>query len=243
MIESQWRVERAAVVVVPVHDEALLLDDCLSAIADAMVAAGVPTHLIIVLDACTDASAEIATRWAIDIDATVLTVNRHNVGAARAAGFRVPTHSPGTWFATTDADCEVPVDWLCSQLGHAHSGAHVVAGTVSADFGADFTELKQAYDANYRIRRGLGHGHGHVHGANLGMRADAYWRVGGFAATPTDEDIDLISRFDHAAIPVTYAEDAAVSTSTRRIGRAPAGFSGHLRALERDIASGLAAAL
>ena len=36
--------------------------------------------------------------------------------------------------------------------------------------------------------------HGHVHGANLGVRADAYWRVGGFRPLHVGEDVDLVSR-------------------------------------------------
>lgn len=263
MIEPQLRIERA-VVVVPVHDEELLLDECLSALADATSAAGVDTEVVIVLDACTDSSPSIAHGWAREVGATVVTLNRRNVGAARAAGFRSSTstpHSaallagesvtgaPHTWFATTDADSVVPEHWLSSQLEHAHRGAHVVAGTVSADFGAASADLKMAYDADYGVH--LASGHNHVHGANLGMRAAAYWCVGGFADIATDEDVELIARFDEAAIDVLYADDAPVSTSTRRVGRAPGGFSRHIRALEltttgpaapRAAASGLAVA-
>ena len=226
MNESQSGIE-PAVVVVPVHNEEPLLSSCLSAIANAMTQAPVPTELIIALDACTDASADIASRWAQEIGASIIELNRRNVGAARAAGFRSAAHAPRTWFATTDADSVVRPNWLVSQLAHAHRGAHVVAGTVVAEFDPGNQALKVAYEADYRSVAG----HGHVHGANLGMRADAYWCVGGFGAVASDEDVDLVRRFADATIPVLYAADAPVTTSTRFFGRAPSGFAGHLRSL------------
>lgn len=230
------------VVVVPVHNEELLLDHCMRALAVAMDSASrvadVVTDVVVALDACTDASADIADAWARRAGVTVVSLDRRNVGAARAAGFRaVSTSQPasGTWFATTDADSTVRPDWLTSMCAHRARGARVVAGTVAADFGAEspFAEspfatsaLQVAYDADYR------NSPGHVHGANLGMCAEDYWSVGGFAALETDEDVDLVRRFGLAGIDVLYADDCPVGTSTRRIGRAPDGFSGHLRSLE-----------
>ena len=56
---SAWSID-ALVVVVPVHDEAELLDSCLSSLAAAIARAPVPCEVRVVLDACTDDSAEIA---------------------------------------------------------------------------------------------------------------------------------------------------------------------------------------
>jgi hypothetical protein len=45
-------------------------------------------------------------------------------------------------------------------------------------------------------------GHGHVHGANMGFRAGSYWRVGGFAALASGEDVDLVARFESAGLRI-----------------------------------------
>ena len=234
---------RRVVVVVPVHNEELLLDACLSALGQACERVGVETQVvetrvIVVLDSCTDSSLDIARTWSETIDASVVSVDRRNVGAARAAGFlaafrdaRVSSYSD-VWFATTDADSEVGGNWLSSQLAHARRGARVVAGTVTPDSEGVSPALALAYNSGYRHQPG----HRHVHGANLGFRADAYWSVGGFGALATAEDVDLVGRLEHAGIDVLYASDGPVRTSSRRVGRAPDGFAGHLRDLELAIA-------
>ncbi|MGA9873032.1 MAG: glycosyltransferase family A protein [Rhodococcus sp. (in: high G+C Gram-positive bacteria)] len=231
MIESHLAVRRA-VVVVPAHDEELLLNACLASVVDAGNRVDVECELVVVLDACSDTSADIAAYWSAEAGATVVAIDRRNVGAARAAGFLAASTGRDTWFATTDGDSVVPSNWLVSQLVHARRGAQVVAGTVVTDLGSAHPSLTVAYEAGYRHRPG----HRHVHGANLGMRADAYWTVGGFGALRSDEDVDLISRFEHSAVPISYVADAPVRTSARRIGRAPDGFAAHLRDLELAVA-------
>jgi GT2 family glycosyltransferase len=74
-------------------------------------------------------------------------------------------------------------------------------------------------------------GHGHVHGANLGIRADLYQRLGGFDAAVVNEDVDLIRRARRHGVEIRWALDMAVRTSSRAVGRAPLGFAGHLQDL------------
>lgn len=228
---------RRVVVVVPVHNEELLLGPCLSAVAEASEHAGVPTEVIVVLDACSDSSADIADAWADKTGYMVLPVDHRNVGAARAAGFLASERGAGTWFATTDADSAVRSDWLSSQLAHARRGAHVVAGTVSADLGENM--MAAAYRSAYRNRMG----HRHVHGANLGLSSEAYWSVGGFSALETGEDVELVQKLEYSAFPVMYACDSPVSTSCRRVGRAPNGFAAHLNSLDLAVSHDLAVSL
>lgn len=217
-----------AVVVVPVHNEELVLDACVSALVAAATRSEVDTDLILVLDTCSDSSKNIVDDWAARTAVHTVAVDRRNVGAARAAGFLAAETSSNTWFATTDADSVVRPDWLSSQLEQARRGADVVAGTVVPDPAGLTPQLAATYSAGYRNRPG----HGHVHGANLGMRADAYWSVGGFAALRTGEDVDLVRRLGHAGVPIRYTCDSPVRTSARRIGRAPDGFAAHLSDLE-----------
>jgi hypothetical protein len=76
-----------------------------------------------------------------------------------------------------------------------------------------------------------GPGHNHIHGANMGFRADAYWKVGGFQALATDEDVDLVQRFEAADMRIHRDVRLSVTTSVRQVGRAPGGFAHHLREL------------
>jgi GT2 family glycosyltransferase len=78
--------------------------------------------------------------------------------------------------------------------------------------------------------------HHHVHGANMGFRADAYWKVGGFRALPTGEDVELVERFEAAGYQICRDPALSVATSARSQGRAPGGFAAHLRKLSRPAA-------
>ncbi|SNT06282.1 glycosyltransferase [Rhodococcoides kyotonense] len=221
---------RRAVVVVPVHDEEDLLQACLGALGEAQChLESIDVQTVVVLDSCSDRSESIAVRWAREHSArSVISVAMRNVGAARAAGFAAQDGAPDTWFATTDADSVTRPDWLASQIAHARRGAGAVAGTVRVDLDALPESMAAAYRSSYHDRPG----HRHVHGANLGVRADAYRRIGGFAPLATDEDVDLIRRLEKARVPVVYACDSPVSTSNRLHGRAPDGFAAHLLSLD-----------
>ncbi|MFE9580620.1 glycosyltransferase [Nocardia sp. NPDC006044] len=215
-------------VVVPVRNEQRLLPACLSALARAAGRVEVPVRIQLVLDACTDGSAAVAPS-----NVAVMQVDERNVGAARALGFaHAGAHCAAeTWFATTDADSEVDERWLQRQLEYARAGNDVVAGIVGVRSWADHAAAtRRRYEREY----GTGEGHGHVHGANLGFRADAYWRIGGFRPLRTGEDVDLVSRMAAGGARIAWAGDVLVHTSARRVGRAPQGFAARLRRLENS---------
>jgi cellulose synthase/poly-beta-1,6-N-acetylglucosamine synthase-like glycosyltransferase len=228
------RLENACViarvlVVVPVRDEERLLPACLTALARAAERVDVPVRIQLVLDACTDASARVPAS-----NVEVMEIDERNVGAARSLGFAETgaTCGPETWFATTDADSEVDDSWLRAQLGYARNGTDVVAGVVGVrSWGDHPAAVRRAYEKQYRTTRA----HGHVHGANLGFRADAYWRIGGFRHLHTGEDIEVVARMIAAGARVTWADDVVVTTSARRIGRAPHGFADHIGRIERAV--------
>lgn len=217
------------IVVVPACNEERLLPRCLAALERAVRRVDVPVRVQLVLDACTDGSAQVAST------AEVLTVSERNVGAARRRGFE---HAGAacdarTWFATTDADSEVEESWLSAQLDYARRGFEVVAGVVAVmHWDAHSAQARRIYEHEYRVPGP--DGHGHLHGAALGFRADAYWGVGGFRALRTGEDVDLAVRLQAAGAKIAWAEDVCVTTSARRRGRAPHGFAEHLRRLGRD---------
>jgi glycosyltransferase involved in cell wall biosynthesis len=221
-------------VVVPAHDEAELLPACLAALRSAADVAGVPVRLLVVADACTDATAAVAAA----AGAEVIRIRARNVGAARAAGMaRLLGRTGGTdpaamWLATTDADTVVPPGWLRRQLSYADQGWDVVLGTVTVtDWAGHPPHAPAVFEARYAFGAGP---HPHVHGANLGIRASAYLAAGGFRPLPTAEDHALLAAATEAGCQVLQAADITVETSARRQARAPRGFSHALRALAAE---------
>lgn len=189
--------------------------------------------VVVVLDACDDASISLAGRYGPDVH--FLQIEARNVGAARAAGFRYARTAlgrvgPQTWYATTDADTQVGGDWLLRQLdGHAD----VVLGVVRVDQWRHHSEeVAELYETRYDASR-----HGHIHGANMGFRSDAYWRAGGFAALTSGEDVDLVERFAAAGCRIKWDDEMSVTTSDRRNGRAPGGFADHLAEVSQEVAA------
>lgn len=234
--DRQFRARMAAMVsppikqitvVIPAHDERDRLPRCLASIAVAAEQVDVPVRVLVVLDACTDRSEDVITG-----SVGFLAVSFRNVGTARAAGFAATsTADPAAWLATTDADCVVPTRWLADQIAHHERSMQAAVGTVSVDWQEHSQATRRIYDRLYRVGAAT---HGHVHGANLGVRADAYWRVGGFRPLRLGEDVDLVDRLIAAKTPIAWDVDNAVLTSDRRESRAPGGFGDYVSALSDD---------
>ena len=156
------------------------------------------------------------------------------VGVARAAGTRLMLERYAgaltrCWIANTDADCIVPPAWLRTQLDIADRGTEAIAGTVSVD---NFSEHRQEVAARFRASYLIdpNGSHPHVHGANLGVRADAYIRAGGWSDFTTAEDHDLWKRLARIGARRQSTSSVTVETSGRRKGRAPNGFADALAA-------------
>lgn len=222
------------VVVVPAHNELSNLPACLRSVTTAALCLAVPTLVVVVLDACEDGSEGLAGSFGQDVH--FVSIEAGNVGAARAAGFEYArsTYGQGSednyWYATTDADSAVPADWLVRMT---EADADMVLGVVRIpawrNFSADVARrYLRAYQSN-------GRGHNHIHGANMGFRAEAYWRIGGFSALATGEDVDLVERFEAAGMHINHDAQLSVATSDRRVGRAPGGFASHLRKMAGSV--------
>ena len=97
---------QAAGVVVPAHNEETLLPACLMALQRAVNTVGLPVHVLVVADSCTDQTAVTAQACG----ASVISIRARNVGAARAAGMTellrltAGRDLGAIWLATTDAD-------------------------------------------------------------------------------------------------------------------------------------------
>ena len=219
-------------VVVPAADEQDLLPACLDAVEAARRELArrrpdVAVRVVVVLDSCTDGSAEVVrTRAGVE----AASINERLAGAARNAGCALvvdgSTPAQRLWLACTDADSRVPQNWLTGMVELAEAGADFVLGTVRPA-----ETLPAGVAATYRAAYISAEGHPHVHGANLGIRAATYLKLGGWPRLGSGEDVALASRAMAAGVPTIRTSRFPVATSTRLAARAPYGYSSYLRGL------------
>lgn len=225
----------AIAVVVPVHDEEELLPRCLEALAAARAALAREVQpapdvaVVVVLDACTDASEQVTRHHPV----TILRTEHACVGAARAAGVEaalslvrpITDRLDRVWIASTDADSAVPENWLVEQVRLAGQGVDLMIGTVRPDP----RDLSEAQHAAWTAKHTPGRANGHVHGANLGIRADVYRAAGGYGAVAEHEDVLLVDAARRAGARVQASDECWVLTSGRSTGRTPGGYARYLR--------------
>jgi glycosyltransferase involved in cell wall biosynthesis len=216
-------------VVIPAHNEQTNLPVCLRALITAALCVSVPVTVVVVLDASNDGSAGLAGAYGPDVH--FVRIDSRNVGAARAAGFdyvrSLCSEDVEHWYATTDADSAVNPDWLVRQLG---SGADMTLGLVRVtDWNEHQPEVEERFLEAYDNR--IDDDHDHIHGANMGFSARAYWRVAGFRALSSGEDVDLVARFEQGGYRIHRDTARSVVTSARIQARAPHGFAAHLSKL------------
>src|SRR5580704_9866627 len=230
-MSARWEIA----VLIPARNEEVLLAHCLDSVMRAanVLPATIAATVVLVSDSSTDRTAEIAHSL-LGACGSILHTRAGTVGTARALG---AAHAIGTagaplsrvWLANTDADCIVPPNWLSEQLELASSGIEAVAGIVAVDsFDEHGPEVAARFRASYSIH--ADGTHPHVHGANLGVRADRYVEVGGWANLKTAEDHDLWARLRETGVRMLSSAQLQVITSGRRVGRAPSGFAGALAA-------------
>ena len=233
-------------VVMPAHDEERHLERALCAIQAAAAALerrrpGTDVGITVVLDHCTDRSAEVVSAFAgLDRRITVLSRRFRNAGASRAAGVAAAllgrqSSLEKTWLASTDADSCVPDTWLWRHLEFADAGWDVVLGSVEPDPGGMDPEVLR----RWRARHPFGEDHPHVYGANLGVRASAYLHAGGFPEIRSAEDRILAERLRRRGFAVVAPDTIRVVTSGRTAARAPRGFGAYLRTIGVEAAAAL----
>lgn len=215
-------------VIVPAHDEEALIGRALQALRVAAAhedLAGEEVRVLVVLDACTDMTGEIARAFGVDC----LSIDAHNVGMARAAGAQALIDRGARWLAFTDADSRVAPCWLSRQVS---MGSDAVCGVVEVDDWSPFTDdQRRAYEADYHDMDG----HAHVHGANFGLRTETYQRAGGFLPLACHEDVALVRRLEALGACIAWTNAVRVVTSARLAGRAPNGFAAVMDACVRGL--------
>jgi glucosyl-3-phosphoglycerate synthase len=237
-----------ASVVVPVRDEQDSLPACIAALAGQRGVDDADYEVIVVLDACTDASAEAVQRARADhpeLRLWTVTGPGSGSGPARATGMdiacsRLESLGRGNGLiATTDADSVVAADWLLRQLEALETGARAIGGEVRLDPQGS-AQLPPALlrqrevELGQRRRLAATRGpaeHPHFSGASLGITPEAYREVGGMGWLEALEDQDLEDRLAASAIPIHRLSEVQVTTSARLNGRAG-------RGLAKDLAVG-----
>ncbi|MDP2019092.1 glycosyltransferase family 2 protein [Hydrogenophaga sp.] len=208
-------------VIVPANNEEAAIGMCLRAVAAAACWPGLqgePVLVIVVLDACTDGTAGVAVK----AGALIISVEARNVGIARSEGARLALALGARWLAFTDADTVVAPDWLHEQMSLC---SDAVCGTVGvSDWGAYGEPMRRHFAATYTDADG----HQHIHGANLGVSAQAYQRVGGFAPLASSEDVALVRALEAIGARIAWSAAPRVVTSARHVFRAPGGFGATL---------------
>lgn len=228
---SLWHV----CVLIPARNEEALLSRCLDSVLKSVqrLEGYATTDIVLAADKCTDRTFALAEAK-LRCTGTVIPVNAGAAGAARASAAtlalsRLRSPLAHCWFANTDADCMVPPNWLMDQLRLACAGVEALAGTVKVDtFDEHEPEVESKFRASYTIHPDGSHPH--VHGANMGIRGDAYVEAGGWSPLETAEDHDLWNRLVRAKRRVLSTSLIEVITSGRVVGRAPHGFAEALAA-------------
>jgi glycosyltransferase involved in cell wall biosynthesis len=224
-------------VIVPAHDEEDRIGQCVESIRRALAtvtSARADGRVIVVADRCTDATARRAAER-LGHDGLVVTARAGSVAAARGLGATVALslhRGPldRLWLANTDADTVVPAGWLDRQLRLARLGIAAVAGVVTVDSFAEHpAHVPAAWHARYDGPAHLPHPH--VHGANLGLRADAYAAVGGWPSRSPGEDQGLWDAVRAAGYRCAAPRSVAVTTSGRAHSRVRGGFADDLNEL------------
>lgn len=231
-----------AVVIVPACDEEERIGACLDSLAGQEGLRPEEYEVIVVLDACRDATAAeveaAAERWP-DMPVHSLAGPGLGAGFARAAGMDLAcarlegVGSSQGLLASTDADTVVAADWLHRQLEAIDAGAEAVGGEIALDPAEAATlppEVLERRSAEIveRVRLAARRGpaeHAHFSGASLGITACAYRRVGGMGRLVALEDQELEDRLAAAGVAIHRPRSVQVTTAARTDGRAERGLA------------------
>lgn len=222
-------------VVIPALNEEAAIRPCIESVLESsqLIEHLSALWVVVVADACTDRTA-FRARNAVGSCGEVLECNARSPGTARQLGVAAAlrhfesAEASRIWIANTDADSRVPQDWLDHHLRLAEQGVAAIAGIVQVDnVPGHGAEVAQLLLADYEVASDGTHPH--VHGANLGVRADAYLDAGGWSQLTVAEDHCLWNRVRERGWRVSSCAQSVVVTSGRLVGRARGGFADTLR--------------
>ncbi len=253
-----------ACVTVPARNEAEALPRCLDALGRQVDLSGSPlapelVEVLLLLNNCTDRSAEVACQWQsahprvkLHVAERTLAGTEAHVGAARrllmdTAWKRMRGHGEAAVAVlSTDADTQVAPDWIAQNLRTLQDGADVVGGVVEVlpeEAAALPSHIRCCHwrDRRYaRLVALLEHlldpqegdpwpRHLDHFGSSLACTPEAYEKAGGMPAVSPLEDEAFIDGVRRACLKLRHAPEVRVYTSARLQGRAVMGLAGQLR--------------
>ena len=224
---------RPCCVVVPFWNEAAGMRATLDALAAQCDA---DFTLVLVDNASTDASAEVARAFAAAhpaLDVRLVHEARKGTGAAADTGFRHAIAAGARWIARTDADCLPHPDWVRRLRAAVEGdGLAFVAGVIRPR--TDEGPLPWHRRAVLRAMIALAERWGRLHrrgpqfrypyfmaaGNNLAITAELYERAGGFPRTAIEEaheDRALSERVRTLTDRAAVRREVVVYNSARRV--------------------------
>ncbi len=231
-------------VVVPARNEEDLIQTCLTALANQTGIAPEEYEVLLVLDGCTDGTADEAKKFAAEYPEFRLHTlegpakgsgHARHVGMETACSRLLSLDEPTGLIATTDADTVVAKDWLESQLAAVDKGSQAIGGRIKlADDGTLPPQLADWHAERGRERHRkliedpdlLGKTeHWQFSGASLALTAGIYREVGGLEPLFALEDEHLEQVLRSHGIPIDHLLSVQVTTSARLVGRAAQGLS------------------
>lgn len=235
-------------VAIPVHNEEDYIAACLQSLARQDFPG--PFEVVAFLNNCTDGTLGIARRLApslpyrLRVRERVLDRASANAGVARRLAMREAEALVATdgVLLTTDADSQVPPDWISTRVAQLDAGADAVAGMVEMN-DEDAAALPPHLIADEEKTQELGTlldeidwlldpdaadpwpRHTQHSGANIAVRASWLKRVGGIPAIPLGEDRQFFTELRRADARIRHSREAVVIVSGRTTGRAAGGMA------------------
>jgi hypothetical protein len=221
--------------------------------------------VIVVLNNCTDHSAEVARAEAIlhaglnvrIVEVDFSDMNAH-VGSARRLAMQQAQEvgGPAAVLFSTDADATPAADWIEASLRAIRAGADIVTGHIVGDIkeekvlgpgfarrAARHLQYAKLIDRLKYLVEPVSHDpwprHRDHTGASIAVRASVHRAVGGIPALPFREDVAFVASAVAARYRLRHAPDVRVGVSARLDGRARGGMSDCLKAWVAAEAIGL----
>ncbi len=242
---------RSTIVAIPVRDEAERVGICLNALNQQVQP---PDAVLLLLNNCSDATETVARniskhlRFRLDIISRDLPPSQANAGHARRLAMALAAEriAPNGTLMTTDADAQVPPDWVARNLARLRRGADIVCGRavidpveaamIPAHLHADdalechliarLDDIAWALDPEPHDPPPR---HTEASGASLAVRADAFRSVGGIPAIAAGEDRAFVRALWMMDARVRHDPAIAVTVSGRIFGRAQGGMADTIR--------------
>jgi hypothetical protein len=237
------------VVAIPVRDEAKRISNCLAALSGQSVP---PNHVVVLLNNCSDGTAAAVkaipeTSYQLHVLECQLAGSTASAGIARGLAMDHAASLIGNGvILTTDADGEVPANWIELNVDAIEKGADAVCGRAVIDPIEAFFIPQHLHDDDARE---VAYGqildqirsiilpdpadpwprHQEDSGASLALTASMFRRVGGVPCLPSGEDRALIESLRMIDARVRHEPRIRVVVSGRIEGRAGGGMAETMR--------------